>query len=130
MQEKIVDSNVNQKQTAKGCLMLIVLLILIAFALYSCVYGFGPQPPDDFELKVDAQLIVKDYLVAPASAKFGYDYGIQKISDYEYLVSSFVDSQNAYGAMIRSKFTVVIIYNKDWSKHSAKSVMIDGVQLK
>ncbi len=124
-----------QKQTAIGCLTLIVIFVVIVFALKSCIYGGiddSPKPPDKISLMVDAQLAVEDYLKAPSTAKYGVsdDYKIKKVSDQEYIVSSYVDSQNSFGAMIRSNFEVVIEFNNDWTKYNVKSVAIDGEMFK
>ena len=51
-------------------------------------------------------------LKAPSTAKFPYpsDSGvsINKLAENKYFISSYVDSENSFGAMIRNTFTVTI----------------------
>jgi hypothetical protein len=57
------------------------------------------------------QNFVKDRLVSPGSAKFEWitepDCKIEK-TDFEYSISSWVDSQNSFGALIRTRFSGVV----------------------
>ena len=74
------------------------------------------------------QMIVEDYLKAPSTAEYpGSDgYTVIKISDHEYKVAAYVDSENSFGAMIRSKYVVDISYNEDWSTYKPVSVIIEA----
>lgn len=80
------------------------------------------EPPKDplADQNGMAAIIAKDYvkaqLVSPRTAKFealatGKYYG-----DGKYVVSSFVDSQNRFGAMIRSYYTCTLLFigNGEW----------------
>lgn len=56
-----------------------------------------------------AQYYVKEKLKSPRSAKFpwSYDaYQITHLADDQYKITSYVDAQNKYGALIRHTFTV------------------------
>lgn len=67
------------------------------------------------------QEFVKDRLVSPASAKFPYglrnnqDVTVKKNGD-EYTIFGYVDSQNRFGAMLRTYYSGVIrqIDDKNW----------------
>lgn len=56
---------------------------------------------------------VTKMLKSPSTAKFPYltDDGVKvtKLDKDKYLVSSYVDSENSFGAMIRETYTVTII---------------------
>lgn len=73
---------------------------------------------------VMAQEFVKDQLKSPGSADFGSafrDYQkpiehVQMLGDKKYLVTGWVDAQNAFGAKLRSDFSVTIqdVGNERW----------------
>lgn len=84
-------------------------------------------PPPDVgtaaEAWVMAQDFVKDSLVAPSTAKWG-DWGEQRAStnvtsfgDGTFLVEGFVDSQNRFGATVRTNFVAKLRYkgNRRWA---------------
>ncbi len=68
---------------------------------------YGSDPIGAF---VYARFFVKDVLVAPRTAKFpGYSKdAVTYLGDETYRVRSYVDSQNSFGALIRTNYTVVI----------------------
>jgi hypothetical protein len=48
---------------------------------------------------------------SPATANFPYmDYQAKNLGDNRFIVSSYVDSQNAFGALLRSNWVVTIQY--------------------
>ncbi len=71
--------------------------------------------PDNIKLMGCAIDGVKKILKSPSSAKFPSrmfdvaDFKIKKIKIGEYSVSSYVDAQNSFGAMIRTYYTCSII---------------------
>lgn len=83
----------------------------------------------DFYYMNNAEEIIKEYLKAPSTAEFpGRIMDASKWSfEYSYkdktvTVSSYVDSQNSFGAMVRSPFTVVF----DVKNNVVTSVSLDG----
>ncbi|UYW02079.1 hypothetical protein K5I29_04040 [Flavobacterium agricola] len=68
---------------------------------------------DSFQAYRYAEDAVKSKLKSPATAEFPgrnekYSH-VSYIGDGEYKVNSWVDSQNSFGAMIRSNFSVTIV---------------------
>lgn len=62
---------------------------------------------EEVEYKSDAELTVESLLISPATADFPwYDWEYGKNLFY-ILVSSYVDSENAFGVEIRNTFTFV-----------------------
>lgn len=56
------------------------------------------------------QLFVKERLSAPSTAKFPFGgfRDVEPLGNGRYRVRSYVDSQNAFGGIVRTKFTAVI----------------------
>lgn len=81
---------------------------------------------EEVMLKTEAERLVKQILQAPSTAKFpGFsEYGMQKTPD-KYVVGSYVDAQNGFGAMLRSEFTIRIS-RKD---NKVLSFIFDGKEL-
>lgn len=87
------------------------------------------------QLKTWTKDTVTSILKAPSTAKFPGGF----LTPYEgwafskkgnvYSVSSYVDSQNSFGAMMRSKFTIQFQLNKDGSG-SVKSFVFDGKRIR
>ncbi|WP_018704088.1 hypothetical protein [Anaeromusa acidaminophila] len=97
-----------KKSTGCGC---VLLIIIVLSAFLSWGINHEKTAPD---IKIDAfvssQMYVQQNLKAPSTAKFASvaESSIQKINDSQYQVTSFVDSQNDFGAMIRTKYIVVM----------------------
>jgi len=105
--------------------MVLVLLIIITFAVPFII----PKPKEDPNAwktrdnttmaYVMMQNFVKEQLKSPDSAKFEWitepDCKITK-EGLDYAVSSWVDSQNSFGAMVRTRFSGVIrqVDEKNW----------------
>ena len=96
------------KDAAIGCLIFIIIATVIIWAIY---------PKGESGLKIDAFVTAKSYvgqyLKAPATAQFpDYDKNfVQIIGKDSVQVSSYVDSQNGFGAMLRSYY-VIQMYKK------------------
>lgn len=59
-----------------------------------------------------ATSIVSKNLVSPATAKYPYDndraVSIRRLANCKFAVGGYVDSQNGFGALIRTNFTIVV----------------------
>lgn len=75
-----------------------------------------------------AQRIIERHLKSPASAKFPLSSAssvkISQLGKCKYRVESYVDSQNAFGAMIRTPFSITVegVPTKDEWQGSALSM--------
>lgn len=102
---------------------LISTIIIILFIVVSCsrvMDDYEPAPVDEAkkaeENRVNvaalcAQGKVESMLRSPSSAKFPWNLDATKLEDGSYMVMNYVDSQNGFGAMIRTNYlcTVKII---------------------
>lgn len=98
-----------------------ILIVALMTILTSVSYGLNPgfqsditaYAPDRTDACVMAQQFVLDGLKSPATAKFpGWSETDCRVSQRGriWVVSSFVDSQNSFGALLRSDYTVEMIY--------------------
>jgi hypothetical protein len=80
------------------------------------------------EVYAMAETIVSPYLKAPSTAKFSSisDAKISRLQDNGFRVDAYVDSQNSFGAILRSPFTVIFQYVDETDKANIYAVMLDG----
>jgi len=98
----------------KGCLNvvgIIFLLFVIMFVLAS-VFDTGEEDkPDKIGAFLYAEKAVENHLKAPSSAEFAsYNNSLVTQDQDTFYVQSYVDSQNSFGAMVRSNFEVRVIF--------------------
>lgn len=73
-----------------------------------------------------SQVFIESKLSSPASAKFDSSIEeIVQINDTIFRVNSFVDSQNGFGALIRSKYSCNVIFHPKTDTHDIINVKID-----
>lgn len=61
---------------------------------------------------IQCKEFVKDRLKAPSSAEFTFlDFSASKLADSQYVIRSYVDAQNAFGAKLRNNYTCVVKWN-------------------
>lgn len=82
---------------------------------------------EDVEAYIDAQAVVKRYLKAPSTADFPSSSKASILRDGDhFVISSYVDSENSFGAKIRSDWTVEFTSVGD--QIAIQSVIIGGVK--
>lgn len=97
----------------------VLVLMLIPVILFTWGYMFfsgsdststnKPYSPDAIELHAEAQQFVKQGLKSPSSAEFPVlPYEANDLGDGRYRIVSYVDSQNSFGAMLRSDWSVLM----------------------
>lgn len=122
----------------KGCLSMVLIFGIFAIIVRACF--FGKEDSTDIE-KIEreeknnkkqreiqaftyAEICVKENLKSPSAAEFYMlETKIWEINDSTYMVKGPVDSQNAFGAMLRANFECkVIILDND--KYRCEGVTI------
>jgi len=108
----------------------LVVLVLLGGCLAGAVAflfrgGSSSKPPADRSLEARAmcETFVKRQLKAPATAKFS-DESSAKVSDVEYTAGGSVDSQNSFGALLRSTFACDLTYDAAKQEWTSKSVSV------
>jgi hypothetical protein len=121
-----------------GCLVLIALMLILAIAFVGCdsdnSRNSGTGVSETSAFVISRNFITRN-LKSPSSADFPLlDFSSTKIGEGEYRVTSYVDSQNGFGAMVRSNWEVTLKYNGfgDWADPrywTLEKMIIDGEQI-
>lgn len=109
----------NAKESAIGCLIFIVIGGIL---FVSCSSDESETPEqkaermckDEISARVMAQSFIKDRLKAPSTAEFS-GYGETKtlyLGDCTHQVIGYVDSQNSFGAQIRTHYSATVKNSK------------------
>lgn len=112
------------KKQRKSANIAIVVFSLIFLSFFWMCSGDGDDAENGkrefskLEALSMSQLFVKDRLKSPSSAEFGYgeDQVFQK-NDSTFIVESYVDSQNSFGAMLRSKYVCTLYFDQEGTAH-------------
>ena len=121
-----------------GLFSLLILIVLVTMAVNWLFFGDDdkPQPQaqeqetySDIEAYVEAQFIIEDFLKSPATAEYPAvsNATIERLNDDGFKVTSYVDSQNSFGAMVRSEWMVLFQYIGERVK--IYQVVIDGEEM-
>jgi len=120
-----------KKVSKKGCLGMFLFMIFIIFVISASIKeGCSSSNKLKKYTKIDAliasQNFVETRLTSPSSAEFSYDYEnkVQQINDTTFRVVGWVDSQNGFGAMVRSNYTCTIIFYPKTEKVSYNNLII------
>ena len=97
----------------------------------------APAPASDYSTAafVKAKRFVTEVLVSPSTAKFPFADGYTSVwmPNDEYAVSSYVDSQNGYGATVRTNWNAVVRYKggeeSDTANWELIELHLDGKQV-
>jgi hypothetical protein len=120
-----------QKKTGKGCLVVLGIIVFIAILVFlGGGNGEQTQPIErDTTSIVFAEEVIKGILKAPSTAKF-VDVEAYELSNEKdvWAINGYVDSQNSFGAMIRSQWEVQLDYS-DGKGGTVKSILFDGKKM-
>lgn len=109
----------SQPSTGRSILGFIVLVAILGSVIYSCSTNSGSDStePEDggggSMAEVMCEEFVTDRLKAPSTAEFPGADSVLELGVNEYEVSASVDSQNGFGAMIRTAYVCTIRYTGD-----------------
>jgi hypothetical protein len=134
MEEQNKEAPVPKKKVSRRMLIVLGVCILIWLPFLFSSSGSSTTQPKEEDYSTTAYLqsqgYVKNALKSPASAKFPYSYEIRNLPDNRFVVSSYVDSQNSFGAMLRSNWVVTLQYlggnefeGKSWK---LEAMTVDG----
>lgn len=88
----------------------VIALVVVAAVVLQVKETLAPEVAEGCSesfARSAAQAIVQKNLRAPGSAKFGSDEAT-KLAECRYKFSGYVDSQNSFGALLRTSFSVTV----------------------
>lgn len=126
----------------KGCgqaVMLIVVGVFVLVGLAMCSQGGGsaPSPQEQAERRCDrfagyhyGTRLVEQRLRAPATAEFQSFNALQdgqlvRLGDCRWRLTAYVDSQNGFSAMVRTRFTVIAASSDQGRSWTAESLTLE-----
>ena len=111
-----------KKQANIGCA--IMLGIVVVVAIFMSRGPSKPYEPDKFDASMMAESFVRDHLKAPSTAKFARfsKDNVSRKENGDFVVLGYVDSQNSFGAMIRTHYVATVRYigDKKWQLEDLK----------
>lgn len=129
---KISASTEKSKRVLIGIILLSFIFCLMAIGAAGDPAPSAPvvQGPSEIIAFAVSQGFVESALKAPSTAKFSSQRDVADLGEGRYRVKSYVDSQNGFGAMIRSDWETVLKYNSgdpyESSSWTFERVVIDG----
>lgn len=117
---------VDFKDGAKGLLLVVVVALV---ALKTCEGSPEEQAADKLaqidrncsdqtNAQVMSTVFIKQRLKSPSSADFPFSANVRYLGECRHIVESYVDSQNSFGATVRSQTKALVRYDKksdDWT---------------
>lgn len=106
----------------------VFLALLFAVVILAAILGDDPAEevsPGDEPREINfspglaksfAEDFVKDNLKSPGTAEFVREFEHIKTDDTTIFISGAVDSQNSFGALVRSDYEIIIIHRKTLGK--------------
>lgn len=94
-----------------ACLVGIVAAQIYSTTAMNRIEGKASKPPaaDPAEAYVMSQDFVRDRLKSPATAKFPiYPLSAHPLGDNRFAIKSHVDSQNSFGALLRTRYSCTL----------------------
>ena len=116
-----VNGNPQSKQSTSGFILIIVFLLVTSLIAASCFNSSNKttkeetKKPTKQDALIQSHLFIEQHLKSPGSADFPYqpDETIDQLNDSTFIVLSYVDSQNSFGALLRTHYKCKIIFSPD-----------------
>lgn len=117
-------------QGKKSAITILIFLIVVASLIIKCSCG-GNDKKDEVKkyTKIDALVQSQGYiekkLLSPGSANFetGTE-GVAQINDTIFTVNSYVDSQNGFGALIRTRYSCKMTFHPKTDTHDIENIVM------
>lgn len=112
----------NNQPVTPGAAIFVCVVFFIIFLVFKCSCSETDQEianrteqNSEFTAYYNSQQCVKELLKSPSTAEFpsGSNQFVTKIDEDTYLINSYVDSQNSFGAMLRTNYVCQVTLNSD-----------------
>ena len=122
-EKREIEASAAQSEGFSGTFKVVMGFIFL-ICLLGYIMGQCSAPPkssdnapvlDKYIVKTECEKLIKENLKAPASAQFG-DWAFTEHTIWSYTATGAVDSQNSFGAMLRSRFTCDVNYDSQTKK--------------
>lgn len=120
-----INYNAEKKGGCLKAVLVIIGILLGIIVLGAMCSGESDNWNTENKAKTYAELIVKDSLKAPSTAKFcnsAREMTAKNLGGAKWKVTGWVDAENSFGAMIRSDFEVVLELNKNGATRISCSI--------
>ena len=116
-----------QKQEITKKQVVGTIIVVVFFVIMFSSLGGGDDTPkpeqttaSDTQAHIMAENYVEQVLKSPSTADFpSFDYNHFDLGNNKHKIVSYVDSQNGFGAMVRSDWSVILTYNGgEWTNMS------------
>jgi PBP1b-binding outer membrane lipoprotein LpoB len=121
------------EQGKKAAIKIVLLLGVIIFFVIKCSCGTDEKDEkidktkkyEKMDALVQAQVHIESKLKSPSTAEFGGGVdGVIQTNDTTFTVIGTVDSQNSFGAMMRSNYSCKVIFHPKTDTHDIENVLI------
>lgn len=107
-----------------GCFGIVVLLmVLVVGGCAVAMNGSSDKTADESDAQYMCQQFVKDKLKSPSSAKFSNQ--VASGAGTSWTSSGTVDSQNSFGAMVRSRYSCTLSYDSSDESWEGSAKLLD-----
>lgn len=113
----------------KAVITFLIFVVVAVFIVVKCGCSSEEENKVKTYDKIDAlsqaHVHIKSLLKSPASAEFEGGAGeVTKINDTTFIVIGTVDSQNSFGAMLRSNYSCKVIFHPKTDTHDIENVIM------
>lgn len=119
-----------KKQDPKKTITIFLIFVVVAvLVVVKCSCSNDEENKiktyDKIDALTHAQIYIKEKLKSPASAEFeGGTDGVIKVNDTTFTVIGTVDSQNSFGAMLRSNYSCKVIFHPKTDTHDIENAIM------
>jgi hypothetical protein len=106
----------------------LIYLVILIFITPALITSCGEQKKTYTKLNalVVSRSFVKEKLKSPASSEFGNSTDlVTQPNDTTFIIISYVDAQNSFGALIRSNYSCKIIYTPETDMANCYDLIIN-----
>ena len=113
--------NISSPNPGKTELIMLLVIFGLIFLVFKCSCSESnenkimSEEDQKFSAYYNSQECVKELLKSPSTAEFpsGSEQFVTRIDNDTFLINSYVDSQNSFGAMLRTNYVCQITLNNN-----------------